>query len=171
MKKLGSALLLVGLLIGCSNSEVGSPSDNANTTKDQNVMEIEIEIEKAKKENEFLKETIYNASSDIQELDHKSRRIMDLIKEGELEKLEDEFMIDIELSDDNMFIFDGSDDISSFYPDLASLPMRFAYYNPQIDRVGIGYHVYGGEEGKEFKRTVSFEYDVNHNLKFIFAGE
>jgi hypothetical protein len=79
---------------------------------------------------------------------------MDLIKAGKLEEIKPEFGVDFELSDENMFIFEGIDDISNFTSALASLPIYIAYYNRKTDGMGIGYHVYGGAEGEEFKKQL-----------------
>lgn len=171
MKNLGLVLILFVLLIGCSNNEVDSFLGNANANNSQDLTIMKKEIESVKSENEFLNEKIKNFSTDIQILDHQSRKIMDLIKEGKLDELKSELTVDFELTDDNMFMFENYDDASYFYTDLASLPMYFSYYNPTTEGNQIGYHVYGGAEGQEFKKTVTFFYNADSKLEFIFAGE
>ncbi|CAG9620358.1 hypothetical protein [Sutcliffiella rhizosphaerae] len=167
MKNLGLILLLVVLLSGCTNNEVSSPEVN----QDQKSIEIEKEIEKMKSENAFLKEKIENFSGDVQNLDHKSRNIIELLTEGKFDKVKTDFGTDVELTEDNIFVFTDHEEPSYINADLASLPMYFIYYNPQPNSFDIGYHVYGGEEGQEFKRTISFLYDLDFNLESIFSGE
>lgn len=170
MKKIGITFSLILLLIGCSakvdDNTLNDIKEDSNT---QNVTALEGKLEEAKKENEFLKGKISNISADIQVLDHKSRRIMGLIKDDKLEELKTEYGIDFEISDEGMFMFEGQG-VSLFFTDMASLPMYFEYYNPRPEGFEIGYTVYGGVEGEEFKRTVSFVYDANYNLEFISSG-
>jgi len=170
MKKLGLLLLLAGLLFGCSNSIANTPSGDPNDKQGQEKGEIEKEIEKAKSENEFLKEKIENFSSDINNLDHRSRNIAEFIEKDELEKIKTMYGIDIDISGKNIII-EGRDNVSNYTTDLASIPMHFAYYNPQPDSLEIGYHIYDDAEGQEYKRTISLYYDLDYNLTSIFVEE
>lgn len=172
MKKLGIAFALLLLLFGCSAKENDNTLNRANAKEEsntQNATALEGKLEEAKKENGFLKEKISNVSADIQVLDHKSRRIMGLIKDDKLEELKMEYDIDFEISDEGMFMFEGHE-VSLFFTDMAPLPMYFEYYNPRPDGVEIGYTVFGGAEGEEFKSTISFVYDADYNLEFISSG-
>ncbi|MFE7060935.1 hypothetical protein ACFVAD_02135 [Sutcliffiella sp. NPDC057660] len=175
MKRIGLLLLLVGLLFGCSNNEAGSPQEDAEGNEDLETSEIRKEIEQVRNENQLLKDKIKNFSSNIQNLDHQSRNIVELIEEGDLDRIKTEYGVDIKVSEEDEVIVEGSEDTfdGPYYitTDLASLPMYFVYYNPQPESMEIGYHVYGGAEGEEFKRTISFTYDLDNKLISIFSGE
>ncbi|MCM3617709.1 hypothetical protein M3936_08955 [Sutcliffiella horikoshii] len=175
MKRIGLLLLLVGLLFGCSIFEAESTQEDAEVNEDLETTNLRKEIEQVRNENQLLKDKIQNFSSNIQNLDHQSRNLIELIEKGDLDTIKTEYGINIKISKENQVIVEGDENKldGSFYitSDLASLPMYFVYYNPQPESLEIGYHVYGGEEGQEFKRTISFKYDLNYKITSIYSVE
>jgi cell division protein FtsB len=175
MKRIGLLLLLVGFLFGCSNIEAGSTQEDAEVNEDLETSNLRKEIEQVRNENQLLKDKIQNFSSNIQNLDHQSRNIVELIEKGDLDSIKTEYGVNIRISEANDVIVEGDENTleGPYYitTDLASLPMSFVYYNPQPESLEIGYHVYGGEEGQEFKRTISFMYDLDFKLTSIYSVE
>lgn len=177
MKRLGLLLLLllVGFPFGCSNMEARSTQEDAKVNENLKTSNLRKEIEQVRNENQLLKDKIQSFSSNIQNLDHQSRNIIELIEKGDLDSIKTEYGVGIIISEENEVIVEGDENTleGPYYitTDLTSLPMYFVYYNPQPESLEIGYHVYGGEEGQEFKRTISFKYDLNYRLTSIYSVE
>ncbi|MEI4770932.1 hypothetical protein WAX74_15015 [Psychrobacillus sp. FJAT-51614] len=164
MKKIWAFILILLCLAGCSNKDEMNVLMAKYESQIGNQQE---EIQELKKEIKQLETEYADYSSNLQQADYESRRIMRFISESEFDELKKEYNIEFEVKD-GAIDFGVPESNSSFPIELAGNPMFIASLSKFPEGTDINYFVDDLENEKRHLINVSFDKDMK--FEFIFVG-